>query len=605
MAVKSILDIEVNDAQFKAFIELFDKYQGALGDLPKDWAKVGAASKGSFDAIAAALLTQNELFRRSLKSTKDISEASSGAAISWATISRHTRDAAANITGAARALLKWTAAATFVSGLLGAGGLFGIDRLGAGVTAGRRQAAGLGVSYGQQQSFGLNFGRFVDPGAVLGSVSTGLYDVTSPEYVALLKAGISPDLLAKGNAADIGAALLQRVPQLFGNVPANQRGTLANVLGFSQLGIGTEEINRYLKATPAERQAQQQAYARDTQGLGLTGQQQRAWNDLTTQLQRAGRQIENTFVVGLAPLLPGLEKLSGAFADTLKAFLESKDLKRWIDEAGTGLETFAKYLGSPEFKTNVESFIHALGEMAAAIERAVTWLRGETPEEHAERYKNRFRPPTAEAPAPSAPVPPATLRHGPNIGRPQPPANSLYDWLKRGGATYDDAITKTAFSSLEGKQGLPPGLLWLLEGAESGHRTGARSPAGAVGSFQFLPDTARQYGVADPTDRIDAGGGAARYLRKLLDEFKGDLGKAIAAYNWGEGNVERDIKRYGGAWREHLPAETRRELDKVLGGIGPDQGTSIRGTAPKPRPMIEVRNNTGGSAVIIATQLAV
>ena len=91
-------------------------------------------------------------------------------------------------------------------------------------------------------------------------------------------------------------------------------------------------------------------------------------------------------------------------------------------------------------------------------------------------------------------------------------------------------------------------LLRALVAAESGFDPQAVSPKGAVGLMQLMPDTARRYGVrddkkatvekklTDPRTNTQAG---TRYLRYLLDLFPGQLELAIAAYNAGEGAVQR------------------------------------------------------------------
>jgi len=91
-------------------------------------------------------------------------------------------------------------------------------------------------------------------------------------------------------------------------------------------------------------------------------------------------------------------------------------------------------------------------------------------------------------------------------------------------------------------------LLKALIATESGFDAGAVSPKGAVGLMQVMPATAERYGVtgdvkvpvarklADPRTNIRAG---ARYLRYLLDLFPGRLELALAAYNAGEGAVQR------------------------------------------------------------------
>ncbi|HKO05735.1 MAG TPA: lytic transglycosylase domain-containing protein, partial [Candidatus Acidoferrales bacterium] len=75
--------------------------------------------------------------------------------------------------------------------------------------------------------------------------------------------------------------------------------------------------------------------------------------------------------------------------------------------------------------------------------------------------------------------------------------------------------------------------------AESGYNPTATSRKGAQGLMQLMPGTAQQLGVRDAYNakqNLDAG---VRYLRALLDKYNGDLDKALAAYNAGEGAVAR------------------------------------------------------------------
>ena len=104
---------------------------------------------------------------------------------------------------------------------------------------------------------------------------------------------------------------------------------------------------------------------------------------------------------------------------------------------------------------------------------------------------------------------------------------------------------------------LDAALLAAVVHVESGGNPQAVSPAGAQGLTQLIPATAQRFGVNDPFDPAQSLDGAARYLRGLLGQFGGDVSKALAAYNAGEGNV----KKYGG-----IPpfAETQAYVPAVL-----------------------------------------
>jgi soluble lytic murein transglycosylase-like protein len=73
---------------------------------------------------------------------------------------------------------------------------------------------------------------------------------------------------------------------------------------------------------------------------------------------------------------------------------------------------------------------------------------------------------------------------------------------------------------------------------ESRYRLVAISPKGARGPMQFMPETARRYGLQNPHDPKAAIDAAAQYLRDLLARFGGRLDLALAAYNAGEGTVD-------------------------------------------------------------------
>ncbi|HBS9756227.1 TPA: lytic transglycosylase domain-containing protein [Klebsiella pneumoniae] len=122
---------------------------------------------------------------------------------------------------------------------------------------------------------------------------------------------------------------------------------------------------------------------------------------------------------------------------------------------------------------------------------------------------------------------------------------------------------------LEAMYNLPYGLLRSVAITESGGDQFAVSGAGAQGMFQFMPGTARDMGLRgnDVFDPIKSAEAAARYLSMLLQKNGGDLGKALASYNWGIGNVQK----YGMAL---MPQETRQYIPKVLSNM-PGSGATL------------------------------
>ena len=119
-------------------------------------------------------------------------------------------------------------------------------------------------------------------------------------------------------------------------------------------------------------------------------------------------------------------------------------------------------------------------------------------------------------------------------------------------AEYDHII-KTSSD----KYGVSASLIKAVIHAESGYNPNAVSHKGASGLMQLMPGTAKSLKVNNSFDPKDNVEGGVKYLRFLLDTFKGDVSLALAAYNAGLSKVAK----YGG-----IPpyAETRNYVNKVL-----------------------------------------
>jgi soluble lytic murein transglycosylase-like protein len=176
---------------------------------------------------------------------------------------------------------------------------------------------------------------------------------------------------------------------------------------------------------------------------------------------------------------------------------------------------------------------------------------------HAQQVSRAYQdmsPATAQTPNRSASVtaaiqqPSSSVASAPESSTPQDAASS---------STIDihqliDRVAK--------KMDLPAKLVHSVVFAESSYRPDAVSPAGAEGLMQLMPTTASEVGVKDTFDAQDNLTGGCRYLKGLLEKYHGDLDHALAAYNWGQGNVDRK-------GLEQMPLETRNYIAKVKQGL--------------------------------------
>lgn len=136
-----------------------------------------------------------------------------------------------------------------------------------------------------------------------------------------------------------------------------------------------------------------------------------------------------------------------------------------------------------------------------------------------------------------------------------------------------------------------PSLISRVIQAESGGNPNARSPVGAQGLMQIMPETARQPGfglepLKDPWNPEENKRFGTAYLSKLLERYGGDEEAALAGYNAGPGVADKWVA--AGKDRSMLPEETRNYLSKIIGG-GVAPATAMG--APQAAP-------TGGPAAI-------
>ena len=154
---------------------------------------------------------------------------------------------------------------------------------------------------------------------------------------------------------------------------------------------------------------------------------------------------------------------------------------------------------------------------------------------------------------------------GGGAARPSIAVTGKEDWLSKINAKDTVANADSRLSAVSQKYGIPQHMLYSVWAQES--RKGnmkKSSPAGAKGHFQFMPGTAKAYGISGREWDFDASSdAAARYFQWLLKHYNGDHNKALAAYNWGNGNLDKAIKQYGNNWLSHAPKETQGYVNSI------------------------------------------
>ena len=124
--------------------------------------------------------------------------------------------------------------------------------------------------------------------------------------------------------------------------------------------------------------------------------------------------------------------------------------------------------------------------------------------------------------------------------------------------------------------GIDPNIARAVAMQESGGRQDVVSPAGAIGTFQLMPDTAKELGV-DPHDLDQNIRGGIMYLKQMHDRYGGNWDRALYAYNWGPGNMDAYLQTGKGLDGRPMPSETLNYVPGVRGRLSGGQQPAVAG----------------------------
>ncbi|HHA1285815.1 TPA: hypothetical protein ACOEFM_002530 [Enterobacter roggenkampii] len=395
MVAKSIVDIDVNDDKFVAFMEKFKEYQAALEELPEAWrglahgatdaTKETAKAKTEGDLLAkafsegaSAILSINsglerltDSLDRANKSQEDFNKKTRSSKGFLSDATKDAKSLAGHIRDATTSLLSWGGIVGLFTGVLGVGGLFGLNRLAATTGSQRFTSLGIGTSIGALDSTAINYQKALgNPTGTLGAIRDSQMDLSKRwQFQAL---GINnPDQ----DPAKLLPQLIRNARDIFVKNGSTLQG--ANAYGLTNF-FSLDDLNRFKNMSDEEIDAMERRAQKDAKLLQITDQQARQWQDFNVQLDYSGQSIRNTFVRGLGPLTPQLSKLSDALAGAIDTVLQSPELGKWIDGLAGGIERFGNYLASPEFTKDVDSFMAGIEKLGTLIGKVYDWVVGKT-----------------------------------------------------------------------------------------------------------------------------------------------------------------------------------------------------------------------------------
>lgn len=533
-AVKSIINVQVNSAEFEKFYNKFEEYQKHLEAMPDNWSEVGAAGKKTtaafaalFGEMASVADSSNEIVKAlnlASKAQKEFHKSTTASGDSMKKLVKDAEKLSKEIFGIGKALTKM--------GVIGFGaasaGIYGLNRLGQSAVSNQRSARGIGLTQGEIKAFNLDFGRYINESA-LGNMASAQSDYSKMARLAQATGMSISEVQSAG--ADILAIRSAEKLRSWYNSGGPKTAQTLSAAGFGEIGYSMEDARRIGAMSDAELAQAKGAYGKDKNSLSINDSAVDKWYELTRAMGRAGETIETALTNKLDVLGPLLGDLTTNLADRLSTWIKDlpeADIKAFTD----GVKEVANYISKGELLKNIEDFGVAVGDVTHFVAHSLDIL-------------------------------PDWMKPAKQQSEQQSEQQSAFNILHRDTfKSYPlDDLSKMEISNLkaiEKANGWEPGSLVGIFGAESsfGQNAGKNPNSSAEGPFQQTTAFRKDMNVLN-TSYAEEVKGLEKFFKTRLPKYGGDFEKTLAAYKEGEGQLDADLRKAAAVgdsanWKKYL-----------------------------------------------------
>ncbi|EHB3478029.1 lytic transglycosylase domain-containing protein [Salmonella enterica subsp. enterica serovar Newport] len=527
-----VLTLDFDAEKIKKLQEISDKFKEAFAIGPGGKPLPGGSHTPSVPSTWGDKGNKRVPETQFDKFLKGLNKDAQGTLKTFGLINKTLQTTTSRLKGLFQTTISW---GVKIAAIGGGGGMFGYGYMTNHVAQQYRSSQGLGVTTGQMQAASAVYGtRISNTGNIMQALANAQDNPGDPNYSALMALNINP---RDGAAANM-PKLFERVTSLLKQY--KDTGVSQSILKAYRLDgmIDVATANQILANSDRFPQLNQQ-FAEQSQKLDSamgSGTQQK-YQDLSARFAINANRIGNSFIKALARLSGPIGRISDNLTASIERFLNGRNGQALFDTLASGLEKLGKWLGSDDFQTDLKTFAICVKKIITAIGDVISWIAGTTggvdfsgtgvgadkADQALVNFGNKY------------------------LGGHLPGANPLtnkYTGIFTQDRVYDgyqmpDVLKgniQNFVNVANDTYRLPKGLMSAIAQKESSWNPFAvNKKSGAAGLFQFMPGTAKAYGLEgnDVFDPNKATVAAGRYLNDLNKRYKGDVAKMLTAYNGG------------------------------------------------------------------------
>ncbi|AHK21541.1 lytic transglycosylase [Yersinia similis] len=450
---------------------------------------------------------------------------------------------------------------------LGAVGPLGYGYMASKIAAQYRNAQELGMTTAQVQAAKSTYSPYFSGTENLVQVLANAQERPSdPNYSGLMSLGINPIDGAAVNLPKVLSAVAALVKEYKGS------GLTQDVLNGRGLGFVDVSLANQIGANANKIPELNEQFTRNTGLLGayLTPAMQSDYQSTVSNFLMNGNRVSNAWQAAIARYNSQIRGVSNGLTSNIEGFLTGGNFEKILTEVEGGLDKLGKWLNSKQFKNDLDDFSLAVSKVVKTIWGAIEWVAG----------KDKYLPGTGIGAdkADSALVNFGNKYLGGQLPGANPLTNKYTEILNQDAVYKNYQMPKNLKNNIQNfveqankTYRLPGNMMSAIAEVESSWNPFAiNKKSGAAGLFQFMPLTAKAYGLEadDVFDPNKATFAAGRYLNDLNRRYKGDVAKMLTSYNGGRIDKDGNLS---------LKLETVNYLLKLLPEIqgGMDQHPGI------------------------------